>query len=181
MQVSVENIGELVRQMTVEVPEEPIASKVKSRLASLSQTARMDGFRRGKVPMKLIQKRFGPQVRQEILAQILQSSFEQALKTQDLRPAGEPEISPAGTPGEGGLKYTATFEIYPEIELTDPAKIQIQRPLTDIGEDEIDQMIEVLRRRNRQWHEVPRAAREGDKVNFDYQGLIDGNRFDGGQ
>lgn len=178
MQVSVENTGTLQRRMTVEVPEEQISSEVQARLQNLSRTARLDGFRPGKVPMKLVQKRFGDRVRAEVLGEVLRKSFFDAVVQEKLRPAGEPSFQPQDT--EAGLSYTATFEVYPEIELAPLEQLKVVRSHCEISDADVDAMIETLRRQQRDWVEVDRPAAEGDQVEISYTGTMDGKPFEGG-
>lgn len=181
MQVSVESTGGLERKMTVQLPAEHVEQAVESRLRSMAPRVRMDGFRPGKVPFKLLRQRYGPQVRQEVLGELLQSSFQEAVAQQRLRLAGAPRIEPVSLGGERDLEYTATFEVYPEIEVTGLDTIRIERPAVQIGEADVDRMIENLRAQRREWVEVERPAADGDRVTVDFLGRIDGEPFEGGR
>ena len=121
MQVSVETTSGLERKMTVEVPAEEITSAVKERLQSISKTAQLKGFRPGKIPFKVIQKRYGPQVRMEVIGDLVNSSYRDAVTQENLRPAGNPQIEPVGDMQDkqadiADFTYTATFEVYPDFE-----------------------------------------------------------------
>jgi trigger factor len=181
MQVSVEHLGPLQRRLRVEVPEEQIASEVQNRLKSLSRTTRIDGFRPGKVPYKLLQQRFGSRVRAEVIGETVQHSFYEAVTQEQLRPAGTPQIEPLQTEAGAGLTYTATFEVYPEVKLAAIEQLEIERPVCEIGEADIDRMIEVLRKQQRQLEPVDRPVAAADVAVVDFTGRIDGEVFEGGQ
>jgi trigger factor len=181
MQVAVETTEGLQRRMTVDLPEERIADEVDSRLKSMLQNARIPGFRPGKVPRKVIEKRYGKAVRAEVVQEVLQSSFFDAVTGENLRPAGGPEIDPIEAEPGQGLKYTAVFEVYPDVELADLEELEISRPVAEVEDANIDRMIEVLRKQRMTWSEVERPAAEGDRLTVDYVGRIDGEEFDGGK
>jgi trigger factor len=175
MEVNVETAG-LERRMRVQLPEERVSSEVQRRLQDLSQQARVPGFRPGKVPMKVIQQRYGRQVRDEVVGDLLQSSFYDALVQEKLRPAGSPTIEREAA-GEG-LSYTATFDVYPEVKLPPLETLSIRRPSASVGEADVDGMIETLRRQRRTWSEVDRAATGSDRVRVDFEGFMDGAALD---
>ena len=180
MQVSVESTSGLGRRLTVELPEEGVEQEVGTRLDNLKRTVRIPGFRPGKAPMKVVARRFGAAVRDEVVGDLLRTSFADALASEELRPAGEPRIdSVESTPG-AGLKYTAVFEVFPEIRLTDLESIELRRPAAEVKESDVDRMIETLRERRRDWCEVVRAARAGDRITFDVEGEVDGRPLEGG-
>jgi len=179
MQVSVESTSGLGRRLTVELPEEGVEREVGTRLDNLMRTARIPGFRPGKAPMKVVARRFGAAVRDEVVGDLLRASFADALASEELRPAGEPRIdSVESTPGTG-LKYTAVFEVFPDIRLTGLESIEVRRPTADVKESDVDRMIETLRERRRDWREVVRAARAGDRITFDVEGEVDGWPLEG--
>ena len=179
MQVSLETTGALERRITVEIPEENIASELQQRLVKLTRTARIDGFRVGKVPMKLVQRRYGEQLRQEVLDDILRSSYAEAIRKENVRPVGDPAIEPlAAAPGQG-LIYRASFEIYPEIKLVPAEDLQITRPVCDITDEDVDSAIQALQQRYRGWEKVERPAQRGDRLEIDFQGTIAGQPFAG--
>jgi len=181
MQVSVESTGLLERRMRVEVPEEKIANEVENRLQSLSRTTRIQGFRPGKAPFKVVQKRFGSKVRQEVIGEVVQSSFYEALARENLRPASRPTIDPMDAEQGQGLVYTATFEVYPEVKLSPIDKLKIEKPVCQISDDDVEKMIEVIRKQQRSLQAVNRKAREGDVLVIDFKGSMDGEPFTGGE
>ncbi len=181
MQVSVESVSNLERRMTVEVPAERIDNEVESRLRSMKGRAQIKGFRPGKVPFKIVKQHYGKGVYQEVLGEVLQSSFQEAVRQEKLKPAGMPNIeSVDSNPGEQ-LVYKASFEVYPEVQLIDMAEIEISEPQAEINEADIDQIIETLRGQRKTWEEVDRPAEEGDQVIVDFEGFLDGETFEGGK
>ncbi len=178
MQVSVETKGSLGRSMTVELPEERIASAVEERLKSMTRTSRIQGFRPGKAPLRVIKQRFGSQVRQEVVDKLVNSSFHEAAQQEDLKPVGRPLIDPLQEEVGNGLSYTATFEVMPEIKLNPIEELRLEKPVCEIEEVDVDRMIEKLRRQNRTFQVVERAAGNGDLVNINFQGLVDGEELE---
>ncbi len=181
MQVSVEAIGTLERRMEVQVPAERIEKAVDERLQRLSRTVRLKGFRPGKVPVKVVRQQFGDQVRQEVLGDVVQKTFTEALTQQNLTPAGGPKIEPLDMQQGGDLKYRAVFEIVPEIDLKGSEGMELSRPVAEVTTSDVDTMIENLREQRAQFVAVEREARDTDRVTVDFDGTIDGLAFDGGK
>lgn len=180
MQVSLDSNGALERRLRVAIPEDDILRQVESRLKDLSRSTQIDGFRRGKVPMRVIQQRFGSQVRQEVLGEVMRSSFQSVVSEQRLRPAGEPAIDAVeAAPGQG-LAYTAVFEVYPEVRLAPLEELEFERPTCEVTEADLDAMTETLRLQRRTWQPVERASQAGDRMVIDFTGRIDGEPFEGG-
>ena len=179
MQVSVEQSGDLQRKMTVEVPEERIAGRVQDRLRELGKTVKVDGFRPGKVPFSVVQRRFGPRVREEVLGEVLRASFSEAMTQEDLRLVGEPAIEPQSMEPGNGMSYTATFEVYPTVVLAPIEKLAIERPVCEIVDADIERMIETLREHHKTWQNVDRESTTGDQLTIDFVGKIDGEVFEG--
>ena len=180
MQVSVEATGGLERRMTVNVDEERIASAVDDRLKNMTRTVKLKGFRKGKVPFKVVKQHYGQQVRDEVVGEVLQSTFYEAVSQEKLQPAGSPSFDDLKNEPGQGLAYTATFEVYPELELKPLAEQTVEKPVTEISDADIDKMIETIRKQNITWQSVEREAKEGDRVNMDFKGMIDGEPFEGG-
>src|SRR5690554_5577495 len=158
MQVSIENLGTLGRKLTVSVPADQLEGTIRQRLGELSRTVRLKGFRPGKVPGKVIEQRYGAQVRNEAVGELIQRSFSQAVQQEKLRPAVQPSIETSGVPEDGQFKYVATFEVMPEIGTIDVSALKITRPVAEVVDADIDRMIETLRQQRRSWAEVERAA-----------------------
>jgi trigger factor len=167
--------------MTVEVPPERIDPEVEKRLMSMSRRVKVAGFRPGKVPLRIVKQRFGDQVLQEVTDEVLRSSFREAVEQEALRPAGGPRIEPSESGVGRGLKYTATFEVYPDFKLASIEDLEIKRPRVTITDGDVDRTIERLREQRKSHTEVDRPAQAGDEVTIDFTGLIDGAPFAGGQ
>lgn len=180
MQVSVESDGGLKRRMKVQVPAERVDQEVDSRLKSLGRKAKLPGFRPGKVPFKVMRQQYGDQVRAEVVNEVVRSTWSEALEQESLRPAGGPEINSINAEPGQELEYEAAFEIYPEIELKGIEGETIERPKVEIADEDVDAMIENLRRQHAEWKPVERAAKDGDQVVVDFEGKINGEPFEGG-
>jgi trigger factor len=179
MEVSIENTGGLARRMTVQVPAERVDQEVESRLQSMCQTVRLDGFRPGKVPLKVIEQKYGRQVRLEVVDQVVNSTLQEALAQESIRPAGVPSVDPKDpVPGEP-LEYTATFEIFPELSGSIQYGFKVAKPLVDIVAEDVAGMLENLRSQRGTWKIVDRASQTGDQVTVDFEGTVDGNPFTG--
>jgi trigger factor len=181
LDVSLEKAKGLERKMTVRVPTVEIEREVDARLSKMGKTARIKGFRPGKVPAKVVRQRYGVQIRQEVLADVIRASFSRAVSQVQLNPAGGPAIEPiGGTDGEH-FSYRATFEVYPEIKLKGLDKISIEKPVVTIEDADVANMIERLRIQRATWRSVERKAQENDRVSVDFDGKIDGAAFAGGE
>ena len=178
MQVSLSDTGGLSRRLEVAVPATEVANEVQQRLKRLSRTARLKGFRPGKAPLAVITKQFGEQVRAEVLSDLVRSSFAQAVTQENLRPAGGPRIEPIATGPETGLKYAAHFEVLPEVQVKAPEGLAIERPAAAVSETDVDAMIENMRRQRPVFTPVERAARDSDRVVFDYQARMNSGSRD---
>ena len=146
MQVSVESTSGLERRLTVAVEEDRIADAVQSKLKDLTRTVKMKGFRKGKVPLKVVQQQYGNQVRQEVIGDVLQASFYEAVSQEKLRPAGMPTFDTKEMAPGKGLEYTATFEVYPEVSIADLSQQSIEKPVCEISDADVDNMIENIRK-----------------------------------
>jgi trigger factor len=181
MQVSVESIGKLERRMQVQVPAERVSKEIAARLQTISRTARLNGFRPGKAPLKVIRQQFGSQVHREVIGELLQSSYAEAVTQNQLAPAGSPRIEPQSMDEGQDLKYVATFEVFPDVVLQPIESLQVDRVTAEVTESDIDAMIERLRKQQMKHAVVSRPAAAGDKVTIDFEGAIDGVPFAGGK
>ena len=180
MQVSIESSTGLERQLKIGVPAERIEKEVTERLQKATKTVSIAGFRKGKVPLKVVKQQYGKGVRQEVVGEVVNSSFYEAIKQEDLQPVGQPRIDDV-TDAEGqDLEYVAVFEVYPEVALADLSKVAIARPVTDLNDADLDTMIDVLRNQQATFDVVERAAEDGDQVNIDYVGTQKKVEFPGG-
>jgi len=167
MQVQVESVGNLERRMTLHLPADRLETQVGSRLREIARTARIKGFRPGKVPTKVVEQRYGQQVRAEVLDGLLREGFDSAIRENSLRLAGNPQIQAADAAGEGELAYVATFEVMPDFGDIDVEKLEVVRHTAEITDADIDRMIENLRLQRRSWTAVTRPAQQGDAVDVE--------------
>jgi trigger factor len=179
MQVSLESVQGLERRMTVEVPAEQVEQAVEQRIQRIARSVRLDGFRPGKAPLRVVRQRFGDQARREAYGELIETSFQQAATQEKLRVVAQPRIELKDVEG-GALGYVATFEVMPEVTLSDLSGAVIRRPTASVQESDVDVMIESLRRQRTSWVDVERAAREGDTVQMSFKGTVDGEAFPGG-
>jgi len=180
MQANLETLSALERRLSVSLPATDIDHEVESRLKRLSRTVKMHGFRPGKVPLKVVEQHYGPQVRQEVLGDVMQKSFGEAVRQQNLKVAGYPrfELAPR-TDGAMEFQYRATFEIYPEVTVGDITGAAIERPALEVDEAEVDKTVEIMRKQRARYEPVERAAQIGDRVMIDFRGTLDGADFPG--
>jgi trigger factor len=181
MQVSVENSGTLERKVRVEVPEDRVSSEVSDRLQKMTKTTKVQGFRPGKVPLKIVQGRYGIQVRKEVVGELVQSSLYEAITQENLKPAGPPQIDDLNDESGKDLAYTATFEVYPEVALKAVDGMSFEKPVCEVSDDDITGMIDMLRKQRRELKIAERAAQNGDVLNINFEGFIDGEAFEGGK
>ena len=180
MQVSIETTSNLERKMTIIVPAQRIGDEVKKRLEETAKTAKIDGFRVGKVPVNIINQKYGQGIRKEVVSETVRASFYEAVTKEKVTPASPPDIEPKlDKPGED-LEFIATFEVLPKIELSDLKKVKILKPSAEVKDVDIDIMIQGLRKQHATWNEVDRPAVHGDEATIDYTGIKDGKEFDGG-
>ena len=180
MRVSVETTSGLERKLTVGVPAEEVDSAVDKKLAEAAQNVRLPGFRPGKVPMSVMKQRFGPGVRQEVLGDVINQSFQEAVMTESLRPAGQPSIEAKSVESGKDIEYVATFEIYPTVSLNEIKDFEVTRLSCEIGESDVNDIIEVFQKHQGQSVDMDRAAEEGDTLTIDFEGFKDGEAFEGG-
>jgi len=180
MQVSLETTAGLERKMTVEVPAEKVTTAIEEKLKNLSTQVKMSGFRPGKVPLRVVKQQFGKKVSQEVIAETMQSSYQEAIIQEKLRPAGNPSIEPVNLETDQNLKYVATFEVYPEITLVDASNFEVEVAQVEVEEADVDDIVEKLVKQKTQWTEVDRKAKTEDQVTLNFVGKIDGEAFQGG-
>lgn len=180
MATQLETTGTLERKLAMAVPVAEIDRQVGERLRNLSRNMKMPGFRPGKVPMKMVEQSYGRQVHAEVLGDAVSRAFGEAVSEHKLRVAGQPRIEAREGASEGEFGFTATFEVYPEIQLADPGTLAIERLSCAVGEAEVDKTIEILRKQRVTWSEAARAAQDGDRVTIDFVGKLDDHAFDGG-
>ncbi len=180
MDINVEVKEGLERRMTVVLPADQVEQQVERRLRSLAKNARLDGFRPGKAPYKLIRQRYSDQVTQEVMEQVMQSTFGEALVKEKIRPAGMPTIESREIIPDKGFTYTMSFEVYPEIQVKGLDNFTVEQPVVEITDDDVDQMVQTLREQRKTFHVIDREAQADDRVTIDFTGQIDGEAFEGG-
>ena len=180
MRVSIETTSNLERRLTVGVPAERVDQEVDNRLQKAARNVRLAGFRPGKVPMKVMRQRFGAGIRQEVVGEVVNDSFREAIIQEKLRPAGQPTIEPKTLEPGKELQYVATFEVFPEVELVEIQNFEIEKINAEVTEQDIDRIIDVFRKQQGTWESVERPAAQNDKVTIDYIGTKDGVEFAGG-
>eukprot|EP00903_Cladosiphon_okamuranus_P004365 g4363.t1 len=182
MQVSVETTTGLERRMTVELPNSEVDQEVNERLKKAAKTVRLDGFRKGKVPMNVMRQRFGASVRNEVLGEVINRSYGEAIQQEKVKPAGMPIIEPLDEKADGeNLSYTAIFEVYPEIEIKDLSAVSVEKASAEVVDTDVEDMLETLRKQHSTWETVERAAQDDDQVVIDFVGTLDGEEFEGGK
>ena len=182
MQTNVEDLGALERRLNVSVPQEKIETEVESRLKRLARTAKLHGFRPGKVPLKIVTQQYGPQVRQEVIEDVLKKNFSEAVREKNLRIAGYPRFESKPIPDDAAqFEFSATFEVYPDIVLGDLSGVALERPVVQVTSADVDKTLEVLRKQRVEFEPAERPAQAGDRINIDYRGVIDGVEFAGGK
>ncbi|MFV9615760.1 MAG: trigger factor [Gammaproteobacteria bacterium] len=180
MQISVEAGEGLERKVTVQVPAETVELEVNNRLNSLKNTVRIDGFRPGKVPLKVIKQKYSGTILQEVAGELMQSTFREALTQENLNPAGDPQIHAEDLIIGQVMEYTATFEVYPEVALAPVSELSIEKVDASVEAADVDNMIDVLRKQKMDWAEVDRTSANEDRITIDFVGSVDGEKFDGG-
>ena len=180
MQVSIETTSGLERRMTVAVPASIVESAVNARLAEAASTMKLNGFRKGKVPMKVIKGRYGRGVRQEVLGEVMSKTYYEAITEQKLKPAGQPRIEPKTLEEGKDIEFVAIFEVYPEVTLSDFSKLKVEKLVAEVDDENVNKMIETLRQQRQTWDTITRQAKNGDRLNIDFVGTIDGEEFEGG-
>ena len=182
MQTNLEMLGELQRRARMSVAVAQVESEIQKRLTRLARTAKIAGFRPGKVPLKMIAQQYGPQVRTEVLNDALNDSFVELVQKENLRVAGYPQIEPSkDATDQTRFEYTATFEVYPEVVIGDLSGIRIERPVAEVTPADVERTIDILRNQRAVFEPATRPATKGDRVIVDFTGTIDGVEFAGGQ
>ncbi|MFT7125454.1 MAG: trigger factor [Candidatus Azotimanducaceae bacterium] len=181
MQVTLETMSGLTRRMRISVPTEQFESQVEDKLKQAAGKVSIKGFRPGKVPMREVRRRFGEGIRQEVSSELMQASFADAVRQEDVAPAGMPNIQDVVIEAGKDFEFTAEFEVFPEIKLAGYESISVERPVASVEEADIDTMIETLREQRKEHAVVERASQTDDKLNIDFEGFVDGVAFDGGK
>ena len=174
MQVTVEQSEGLERRLKVALPEAQIKGEVDQRVQKMAKTISMPGFRPGKVPTRVVMQRYGKQLRDEVVGELVQTSFRDAIEKEQLRPASTPQIDEINAEPGSGVEYEARFEVYPEVSLPEMGSLEVARPVASVSDADVENMIETLRKQRKTWHEVDRAAELDDRVTIDFSGTCEG-------
>ncbi|GAB2711344.1 trigger factor [Halomonas garicola] len=180
MQVSVETTTPIERRLTIQVPAAEIDEAVSARLKDTAKNVRLNGFRQGRVPMSVVEQRYGQSVRDEIVGEVMRERYVRAITDEALNPAGYPSIDATVNEAGKDLEFVATMEVYPKVELASIEGTAVERPVVEVTDADVEEMIETLRKQNADWENVERAAAEGDQAKIDFQGFIDDEPFEGG-
>jgi trigger factor len=181
MQATVETLEGLARRLTITVPAANIEDAVTAELRNIAKNRRFDGFRKGKVPLKMVAQMYGKSVRQDVMGEVMQRHFIEAIVKEKINPAGAPTFEPVENEAGKDLVFNASFEVYPEIELKGLENIVVEKPATEVNDSDVDEMIDTLRKQQAEWVEVDEAAEEGKRATIDFTGSIDGEEFEGGK
>tara|TARA_B110000879_G_scaffold170093_1_gene220335 strand:+ start:554 stop:1915 length:1362 start_codon:yes stop_codon:yes gene_type:complete len=181
MQVSVESSSNIGRKLTISIPSDKIESAVLVRINELSKKVKVDGFRPGKVPTKVVEQRFGAGIREEVTRDLLQTSLFDVIKEKELQPAGTPFVEPGEIKLGKDFEFTATFDVFPEISITEIDGVDVEQTTAEVTQSDIEATVEKLLEQHKVWNDVERAAKSGDKVVLDFDGYKDGEVFDGGK
>lgn len=181
MSFNIETTQGLERRVNITVPSETVEQAVRDELKRAAKNARVDGFRKGKVPAQIIEKRFGASIRQDVLGDLLQKHFFNVMFENEVNLAGRPTFTVEQFEAGKELKFTATFEVYPEVQLQGLDQIKVEKPVVEISDADIDKMLDVLRKQQATWAETQDAAKADDRVSIDFVGSVDGEEFEGGK
>lgn len=180
MQVSVETTSNIERRMTIGVPAQKVEQEVDKRLQQAARNVRLNGFRPGKVPMKVMRRRFGEGVRQEVLGEVMRDSYMEALEQEKITPAGWPQFEPKTVEPGKDLEFVAVFEVLPEIQVGDLSDAEIEKQVAEVTDKDVAEMVDTLRRQQAEMKPVKRKSKKKDVLTISYQGTIDGEAFEGG-
>lgn len=181
MEISIKQTEGLGRRMTVAIPPSEIEKQIAARIQSIAATARIDGFRPGKAPLKVVQRQYGSRIREEVSHDMVQRGFREAVVKEKLRPVGQPVIEHAQFDPSRSFEFTASFEVYPDVEVKIPADFSIRKPAVEVTDADVDRVIDRLREQNKVYVPVDRASQDGDQVNVDFVGTLNGEKFSGGE
>ncbi|KGT94904.1 trigger factor [Erwinia typographi] len=181
MQASVETTQGLGRRVTITVAKDVIDNAVKSELVNVSKKIRIDGFRKGKVPMTVVAQRYGASVRQDVLGELMQRNFVDAIIKEKINPAGAPNYVPGEYKLGEDFTFSVEFEVYPEVELKGLEAIEVEKPIVEVTDADVDTMLDTLRKQQATWKETDRAAEAEDRATIDFSGSVDGEEFEGGK
>jgi trigger factor len=174
------NAGNLERKITIEVPAEQVHEAENKKLQKVGATARIDGFRKGKIPLKVLKEQYGEGARHEAMDEVIRKTLFEAFKQEKINPAGMPKIEDMKLEEGKPFIYTAIFELFPEIKLNPFKKLKVEKIVSQVTDKDLEHTLDLIRKQNGEFEEVERAAKEGDKVVIDFEGSVKGEKFEGG-
>lgn len=180
MQTSVEKVSAIGRKMSVVVPAETVETAVQARLKQLAKRVKVQGFRPGKVPMKIVEQQYRGSATNDVLGDLIQSSLQEAFTKEEIVPAVQPDIMPEPLEKGADFSYVASFDVYPEFEKLDLAGVAVKKPNSEVNDEDIDKVIDNMRNQQLNWEEVKRKAKKGDRMLLNFTGSVDGEEFAGG-
>ncbi|OCF92522.1 trigger factor [Gilliamella sp. wkB7] len=181
MQVSVETTKGLGRRLSITIKSEDIKKAIDKELINTAKKVRIDGFRKGKVPLKIVEQRYGASILQDALSDLMQQNFIEAIVQEKLNPVGAPTYTPTEYKDGEDYTFTVEFEVYPEVKIKDLDKIEVEKPVAEVVDADVETMIETLRKQQGTWKEVEQSAKEQNRVTLDFVGQVDGEEFEGGK
>ncbi|MCL9783048.1 trigger factor [Vibrio sp. S4M6] len=181
MQVTVETLEGLERRINITVPAANIEDAVTAELRKIAKNRRFDGFRKGKVPLKMVAQMYGQAVRQDVMGDVMQRHFIDAIVKEKVNPAGAPTFAPVDSKEGEDFEFSATFEVYPEVEIKGLENITVEKPAVEVKDEDVEEMIETLRKQQASWTEADTAVEDGTRATIDFLGTIDGEEFEGGK
>lgn len=181
MQVTVETLEGLERRINITVPAANIEDAVTAELRKIAKNRRFDGFRKGKVPLKMVAQMYGQAVRQDVMGDVMQRHFIDAIVKEKVNPAGAPTFAPVESKEGDDFVFSATFEVYPEVEIKGLENITVEKPAVEVKDEDVEEMIDTLRKQQASWTEADTAVEDGTRATIDFQGTIDGEEFEGGK
>ena len=179
MNVSIETMSGLERRLTIALPSEDFELLITQKLEEARDRVSIPGFRPGKVPLKEVRRRFGKAVRAEVAGEMMQDSFISAVTQEDITPAGQPNLEVVKMDPGNDFEFTATFEVFPSVEIADLSEVSVKRPQTEITDQDLENMVERLREQRTEFVDVDRAVEADDKVCVDFSGTLDGEAVEG--
>ncbi len=181
MQVSVETTKGLGRRLSITIKSEDIKKAIDKELINTAKKVRIDGFRKGKVPLKIVEQRYGASILQDALSDLMQKNFIEAIVQEKINPVGAPTYTPTEYKDGEDYTFTVEFEVYPEVKIKDLDKIEVEKPVAEVVDADVETMIETLRKQQGTWKEVDQSAKEQSRVTLDFVGQVDGEEFEGGK
>ena len=181
MQVSVETTKGLGRRLSITIKSEDIKKAIDKELINTAKKVRIDGFRKGKVPLKIVEQRYGASILQDALSDLMQQNFIEAIVQEKINPVGAPTYTPTEYKDGEDYTFTVEFEVYPEVKIKDLDKIEVEKPVAEVVDADVETMIETLRKQQGTWKEVDQSAKEQNRVTLDFVGQVDGEEFEGGK